>query len=98
MKYILLAVFSLLLLSLCSAQAIDSPWGCYLHIESCLSDLAEDNNLGYDSSYESIWSFMGRAVNTNECRRTMQPYLTNPPFLFVSQSKGDALIACLNTI
>ncbi len=97
MKYILLAILSVLL-SMCSAQAIEAPWGCYLHISSCLSDLAEENELGYDSSYESIWSFMNRAVNTNACRDIMKRYQTNPPFLVVSQGKGDELIACLNTI
>lgn len=94
MKHFLFAILYLLL-SLTAAQTVTAPWGCHLQIDRCLSKLAK-TNFGYDSSIESIWQFMSRT--TTGCETVLRPYLTNPPYLAVSQSKGDELIACLNTI
>lgn len=90
----LLLILSAFLLGSSQAQGV-VPSTCHLFINQCLSQLAEDN-YGYDSSIESIWSFMER--RTSGCATILKPYLNNPPYLAVSKEKGAALVACLDTI
>lgn len=85
-----------LLLAVVSAQ-IDAPSFCHLQIGTCLSLLAKEN-LGYEPSVESIWSFMSRRAPNSQCRELVKPYLTNPPYLAVPRGTGDELIACLDAM
>lgn len=89
--YYILAFFALL----ATVYAQQVPMFCALFINKCLSEIAE-KRYGYDSGRESIWSFMSR--RTTGCQDVLQPYLTNPPFLAVSNDKAEALLDCLDNL